>query len=190
MFEPASHPRSPLFARALSAASVIKFSRDRVARAELLTGHAAALADKLVLETLDGDGVRFRMPKRSVWHRREPFTAARILDTTGAGDWFSAGLLYQVARRAGSRLAFANVKPAVDFAQMLAAASIGFRGARGYQDYCSGPKILSLVEGIGMVGKPTPLGEEGESSIEPAEGTDCPVCLRTLVQSDPGASTN
>jgi hypothetical protein len=104
------------------------------------------------------------------WHLMPAVKAARVVDTCGAGDWLTSGILFGLREYAdgielGARRCAEQI---IRSAQQLAAWSCGFAGARGAL-YEEGPAVARSILGA--------------SSIEPArlaplpEPTTTTACL-------------
>jgi fructokinase len=136
VFEPSSVGDPGLFKEAWSTAHVVKYSHERLA--EIPDSLEFGASQLLQVETLGADGLRFRAKfgKRatSPWKTLEAFKAPAVLDTAGAGDWCTAGLIHRLGREGaeGFRVTSpAGVESGLRFGQALAAWNCGFVGARG-----------------------------------------------------------
>jgi fructokinase len=129
-FEPSTRPDTRAFREALAVANIIKYSRDRMPRG--LEGSYPPT--KLVIETRDGEGLRYRSPETAGrWISLPPYQQERVIDTAGAGDWCSAGIIASlIGSKGDSWLEGGRINRALAFGQALAAASIGHVGPRGY----------------------------------------------------------
>jgi fructokinase len=134
-FEPSGIGDDKLFQRMLDMTHVVKYSEDRMGHYDWTRSNSSLL---LQIETLGSDGVRFksRLPKATLeaWQRIDAFETAGFEDSSGAGDWFTAGLLYSLGSGGLHGLKSATVpmvNQSVRFAQALAAWNCGFPGARG-----------------------------------------------------------
>lgn len=117
---------------ALDHVDVLKYSADRRPFADELEGFGG-----LVVETLAADGLRWRWINRGVlsWEQLPaPRDPDPILDTCGAGDWLTAGMLVYAQHRGGlAELDAEHAQAMLRHAQRLAAWSCSFVGARGAQ---------------------------------------------------------
>lgn len=86
-FEPAGLGRPALFDRAVDVSDVVKYSAER----------APAFADRLptgpttLIETLGPEGARVRFD--GIWTDVPGHPVAALVDSAGAGDWTSAGII-------------------------------------------------------------------------------------------------
>ncbi len=98
-YRPNNHPSDERafedLSDALEFADIIKATDEELELVTRKTGSeaAAVLFDRgarIVLETLGSDGVAYYLPSAS---GRVPTQPVKVVDTTGAGDWFFAGFL-------------------------------------------------------------------------------------------------
>ena len=129
LFEPSSIGDDRAFQKAIDLCHILKYSHERLGHVPDL---AAAIAPKIVIETLGENGVRVRW--RARWNHLRAFKASRFVDAAGSGDWFSAGIIHRLGH-SGSDGLFDLRKPdlerALKFGSALAAVNCGFEGARG-----------------------------------------------------------
>jgi fructokinase len=125
-------PLRALCADVIPSCALVKLADDE---AELCTGErdparaAAALADagvEIACVTLGAGGALVR---RGAEVLRVPAEAVEVVDTTGAGDAFVAGLLAALARGGAGPLAEADLSRAVRFANRVAARVVARVGA-------------------------------------------------------------
>ena len=129
VFEPSSIGDERQFQRAVDLCHILKFSHDRL-------GHVRDLQEahrpKIIIDTRAEEGLRFRW--RGYWSELPAFDTPRFVDSAGAGDWTSAGLIHQIGREAAEGLGTLQ-KPrllaALRFGQALAAINCGYEGGRG-----------------------------------------------------------
>ena len=155
VFEPSGKSTDKLTAEAIALAHVVKYADHRLAgiRGVMASGSAVLLE----VQTLGDQGLRYRHRLRrgvSRWMHLKAIRAPRVIDTCGAGDWCTAGLIAKVSvggqggfRRAGTR----GVRAALRYGQTLAAWNCGFEGARGGMYAVSRQmfrkQIISLLNG-------------------------------------------
>ena len=140
VFEPARASDEPLFQRALAAAHIVKYAKDRVPAPRGLGKNQL-----LEIQTLGKDGLRFKLRGERQWVMSKASKAPNaIRDTSGAGDWTTAGIVDYLTRRGwrGPQLSECMILEAVRYGQALAAINCGFDGARGTMYHLS-PKQLS-----------------------------------------------
>ena len=95
----------------------------------------ALFADNVpvVIETLGADGLRFKIGGDDHWSDLGAFKVGPIVDSAGAGDWTTAGLVHQLLTSPTSFPALdrATVSDALRFGQALAGINCLFLGATG-----------------------------------------------------------
>lgn len=132
-FEPSTiGPDAALFAMALRASHVVKYSAERIA------GSVSDLLDSgfVEIQTMGARGLRFR--KHSLapdWVTLPALPVSGIADTSGAGDWCSAGFIHaldQLAQDCAPQdLSYNKIYDSLRKAQAIAALSCRHIGARG-----------------------------------------------------------
>ena len=140
VFEPSSIGDERQFKKALALAHVVKYSADRIARLRLTKDERPYLQ----IETLGKDGLRYRF-KGGRPVKIPGFKIDTIADTSGAGDWCTAGLLSKLARNGQFALPDdeKSVRDALKFGQALAAINCRYEGARGAMYRLSAKQLLS-----------------------------------------------
>lgn len=136
VFEPSSVGDHGLFKEAWSVSHVVKYSHERLA--DIPDSLEFGSNQLLQVETLGADGLRYRAKfgnrATSPWKTLEALKAPALIDTAGAGDWCTAGLLSRLGREGveGFRaVKLSDVEAALRYGQALAAWNCGFLGARG-----------------------------------------------------------
>jgi len=133
-FEPTSIRDNKLFKECLEVSDILKFSRERIRNYEILFPKQQAF---LEIETLAKSGLRFRYSKNKTaikWNKLEAFKISPLIDSAGAGDWCSAGIIVKLGRggiRALKKTNKNNVISALKYGQALGAINCCFDGARG-----------------------------------------------------------
>ena len=141
-YEPSVRSDMRFWDQALALADVVKYSADRFDADDVATylDERPARHAFWEVQTLGSRGLRYRRSAPSsaapsAWKTSPALAAPRVVDTCGAGDWCSAGLLYGLlasdAADASDRFASALV-----LGQALAAWACSFVGARGAM-YCN-----------------------------------------------------
>lgn len=132
-FEPSAiSPNRDLFMAALKSAHVVKYSADRIP--EPFTD--ALSWGFIEIQTQGARGLRFR--KHSLapdWVELPSLRSSCVADTSGAGDWCTAGFLHALlACREGADThdaSYNEVYHSLRLGQSIAALSVGHIGARG-----------------------------------------------------------
>lgn len=128
-FEPSDVEDDHLFHRALCAASILKYSSER------LGGRIAAMAavmDAISIVTHGEAGLEMRHGTDVQWCESVP--ADQVTDTCGSGDMVSVGVIDWMLTLAGDRataITLADILGGVLAGQRLAAANCAYAGARG-----------------------------------------------------------
>lgn len=129
-FEPSSMKDLKGFEECLAIADVVKFSHDRI------TGYDNSYATGqcfLEIQTLGNDGLKFRTKNSSQWLNLSGYTIDNVIDSAGAGDWCTAGIIINLFS-AGAQLyslSKEDIGTALQFGQALSALNCTFEGARG-----------------------------------------------------------
>lgn len=136
VFEPAGLGRPQLFDRAAAVSDVLKFSEERAPA----FSNRPVLAQKFLVETLGKSGARHKAPEDSGWMRSAAIPVDHVVDSAGAGDWTTAGILDSLisSTNASSLSSPGALGAAVRAGQELAAASCRWEGV-----FPSYAKILS-----------------------------------------------
>jgi sugar/nucleoside kinase (ribokinase family) len=130
VFEPSMIGEPRLFAEALKLSHIFKYSQDRISDVHEVRGSAEPLME---IETLGSAGLRYRRRGR-VWKEVDAFSIRRTVDTSGAGDWCTAGILHMLCQDGVQGLHHAtdqDTLAAVRLGQAMAAWTCQFEGARG-----------------------------------------------------------
>lgn len=134
-FEPSSTGDNlKMFKECVDLADVIKFSKDRIHNYSQLFPKQQAV---LEIETLGSEGLLYRFSKSKsskTWHYSKSHIINNVVDTAGAGDWCSAGIISKlcIGGKQGLQDWDSNtIKHALDYGQILGAINCCFQGARG-----------------------------------------------------------
>ena len=135
MFELSSKVDPKLYAKTLGLAHIVKYSNDRVR--EVRPAMERGSTTLVEIQTLGAKGLRYRHRfnrRVSRWINMEAVPVPCLMDSCGAGDWCTAGLLAKAA--SGGQDKFRNngaeaIHHALQYGQALAAWNCGFEGARG-----------------------------------------------------------
>ncbi|MCP9491577.1 MAG: PfkB family carbohydrate kinase [Solirubrobacteraceae bacterium MAG38_C4-C5] len=171
VFEPSVPANAELLARAATVAHVIKHSDDRSVGG-LDDLQIKPRPGQLRIVTHGAEGLELRIGARR--GRRFPALATLAIDTGGAGDWTTAGLLARAVRR--ERLDPDKLDSALRFGQALAAVSCTAVGARGLMRLTRGSvlrRVRSVLAEGGLTSEPR-LPDVREV-LRPTDG--CPSCL-------------
>jgi len=170
VFEPSMIGEPRLFSEALRLSHVFKYSQDRISDVHEIRGSATPL---LEIETLGSAGLRYRR-KGKPWKDVDAFEIQRTVDTSGAGDWCTAGILHQLCQVGSGGLLSATDEEtlaAVRLGQAMAAWNCQFEGARGGMYGVAWPEWKQDVLDIVQSG----------SAIEPPVREASRICPEVLV---------
>lgn len=189
VFEPSGIGDPQLFREAWGIAHIVKYSHERLhdlAELDLPTQERSSAL--LEIETVGADGLRFRshLPRARTegWVSIDAFPLAQPRDTSGAGDWCTAGILDVLARNGAAGLksiSMATLEKAMRYGQALATWNCRFEGARGGMYEATRATFAAAIKQI-LKGSST--GEEAEQRRR-ADSRDaiqdvCSVCTETL----------
>lgn len=157
VFEPSMIGQPRLFSEALRLSHVFKYSQDRISDVHEIRGSATPL---LEIETLGSAGLRYRR-KGKPWRDVNAFEIQRTVDTSGAGDWCTAGILHQLCQVGSGGLLSATDEEtlaAIRLGQAMAAWNCQFEGARGGMYCVAWPEwkqdVLEIVQSGSAVEPP------------------------------------
>lgn len=132
IFEPSSYKDDKQFQECLRIVDIIKFSSDRI------TNYSDLFPKSIVpleIETLGSEGLQYRRKGNNKgWKKIAPFTLNTIIDTAGAGDWCTAGIINELGQNGIKSFSSATVKDiekALTIGQALGALNCIYDGARG-----------------------------------------------------------
>lgn len=141
LFEPNKSSNRDLFERAVSASHILKYSHDRDI-------HLGDIEDPwLHIQTLGEHGLRFQF-RNSSWNEMGAVKPKQVQDTSGAGDWCSAGLLHVLSDQwtgDTNDISCELVEEGLKFGQTLATMNCRYEGARGALYYWEEDKLKQTV---------------------------------------------
>lgn len=136
VFEPSAIGDPVLFKEAVDSAHIFKYSNERIDQLVHVTN--AGRPGLIEIQTLGAKGLRYRVcldkARTHGWRNAKPFILDQVIDTAGSGDWTTAGIIDQLARRGLVGLlqaSLTNIERAISYGQALAAWNCGYEGARG-----------------------------------------------------------
>jgi sugar/nucleoside kinase (ribokinase family) len=132
VFEPSSVGDDiRLFARAVRASMIVKYSDDRLDNLDDFNLGGV----QIEIQTRGANGLRFRKPSLGDdWVHLGAYALPYIHDTSGAGDWCTAGMLYELFSGAKYRAhspSHEEILEALAFGQALSTLNCMTEGARG-----------------------------------------------------------
>ncbi|MDP3777626.1 PfkB family carbohydrate kinase [Methylotenera sp.] len=149
-FEPSTvGDDTELFRRALNVADMVKYADDRLG--DLETYDRSHIFVEIC--TMGRDGLRYRAPSlNKEWVHLDAFSAPEVVDTSGAGDWCTSGMLYHLFQSdincTITKIDYNNLNRALRFGQALSALNCMATGARGLAKALSKSKIHKLAENL------------------------------------------
>jgi fructokinase len=137
------------FERALKAAHMIKYADDRIEDLRAFDLSSVAIE----IQTLGKDGLKFRSPTSGGhWVYLAAYHAQYVADTSGSGDWCTAGMLYSLFsdKDSGSagEITSQDLSKALRFGQALAALNCSYAGARGLAQQQGPDVILEMANAV------------------------------------------
>lgn len=132
VFEPSSIGNEKLFSKVLNVVDILKYSDQRISNYKEIYSDSNV---PLEVETLGAEGINFRcnfIDKK--WRKLSAIKIENVIDTAGAGDWTTSGIVYSVLtkfNRALIELEITDVEKAINFGQYLGASNCQHEGARG-----------------------------------------------------------
>jgi len=133
VFEPSGRADQRLQDKALSLAHICKYSREQFD--SLYSGRRTQ--PLLEIQTLGVEGLRYRTSLANgtgEWKTVAALSLTDMEDSAGAGDWLSAGIIFQLGQKGLPglhKISPEQLRHAFDFGQSLAAWNCQFEGARG-----------------------------------------------------------
>lgn len=131
-YEPSVRADAELWEQAFQFIDIVKYSADRFSEDEF-DPYLSVSKGLWEVQTLGAEGLRYRRRGHShstQWNLSPAVAAPRVVDTCGAGDWCSAGLLHGlIVTHADSD--HQDIRSSVRLGQTLAAWACAFVGARG-----------------------------------------------------------
>jgi len=178
-FEPTSSKDDNLFQECLEVSDIVKYSHDF---ADRLPSISTSSNVYLEIETLGDVGLRFRhfqKGKRSSWERLMSYEFPDFVDTAGAGDWLTAGMLHLLGQNGRSSLRRSGtdrIRNALEIAQGLSGLNCQFEGARGIMYSLKLSEVESalseLIDDLTILNSSDYLESEFE-----IDETKCPACF-------------
>jgi fructokinase len=176
-FEPSVVPANlELFEAALRCAHAVKYSADRIPEpfTDLLS------SGFIEIQTLGAQGLRFR--KNSLapdWVELPALRANSVADTSGAGDWCTAGFLHTLFACRGinelQALNYNEIHRALRVGQSVAALSVAHVGARGLMRAWDRNNALEMAHVV-LDGGIVPLWSEPTAPLRSVTS----ICCKTL----------
>jgi fructokinase len=179
VFEPSSSRVDHLLQKLLALSHIVKYSHERFQELEETSWPTAR---KLEIQTLGRGGLRFRMSAKkevTLWQHLHAPKRETIVDTCGAGDWATAGLIELTCKTGLTGLLSLSKQctlRALTFAQKLGSWNCGYPGARGAMYSMSKSALLKEVKRLAHPSVLTMPTIEGPSLSMNAAAGACRLC--------------
>lgn len=144
VYEPSDPTDAPWTVQMLGLADMVKYSAERAPTFDWMSE-----GDFLEIRTRGAQGLQWRWRGEGIaeWQSMAAVGASRVVDTCGAGDWLTSGILIGLLEHRGAwdeRVGVTALHSILENAQQLAAWSCGYAGARGAL-YESGPSVARAI---------------------------------------------
>jgi sugar/nucleoside kinase (ribokinase family) len=146
-FEPSSIKDEKGFKKCLEISDIVKFSEERIPN---YTSVFPTAQTSIEIQTLGEKGLKYRRKGSAKWLEMEGYSIANVIDTAGAGDWCTAGIIRTIFSENHS-LEFVSehqLQKALKFGQILSAINCTFEGARGLMYNMNYNELISKVENV------------------------------------------
>lgn len=145
IFEPSGRGDRKLFREAVGVADIVKYADNRLSDLDEIFSETEL---PLAIETKGSKGVRYRRTAETDWENIPAYPIEGVRDTAGAGDWCTAGLIYQLMASGEDIPNLLSdhylIEEALRFGQSLAAINCLFVGARGAMYWLDRESVLCL----------------------------------------------
>jgi sugar/nucleoside kinase (ribokinase family) len=131
MFEPSAKGKPEHIEEAVKYSDIVKYSNQRLTPD--LQNSLKKHPPFLQIETMGGSGLKYRTKKSRNWKYLLPFSPKALLDTSGCGDWTTAGIIYKLCSEGKKALLIKDdeiIEDALNFGQALGAWNCEFEGPR------------------------------------------------------------
>jgi len=147
VFEPSRASDDSYFKRCVELSSVVKYASDRIDSLDVD-------GDFLEVRTLGAEGLSYRMPDSTQWVEMPAIPAPFVADSSGSGDWCTAGAIHWILDRKASHqpLGHAEVQAAFRFGQALASLNCRHQGARTLARNVSSEHLLGFANWLSSSG--------------------------------------
>lgn len=149
VFEPSTMGDDPeLFARAVRCAHVVKYANDRISD----LSNFDLRPHSVEIQTCGHDGLRFRASSLDdSWIGLAAYELPYMQDTAGAGDWCTAGLIYDLFGRSPesrTEIDYNALARALAFGQALSTLNCMAEGARGLLSACTPSRVVRAARDL------------------------------------------
>ncbi|NCU05099.1 MAG: carbohydrate kinase [Chitinophagaceae bacterium] len=164
-FEPSSIKDEKGFKKCLEVADIVKFSEDRI------PDYSSIFIDcqvPLEIRTLGEKGLKYRRTGDSNWSEVKGYSITNVVDTAGAGDWCTAGILSSILSYNYSieSISKNQLEKALKWGQVLSAMNCTFEGARGLMYNISYKELFAKIENA-IINKTNTVSPIVKHSVKP-----------------------
>jgi fructokinase len=149
-FEPSSCRDDRMFTACMAISDIVKYSAQRIVQPP---HNPDDPSPRLEIQTLGACGLRYRLKQNSnrpgAWRHLDGFPVENLKDSTGCGDWCSAGFIHkmgQFGRKGFLRIDESKIASALMFGQALSAVNCQYEGARGPMYTLSRQALVSAAQ--------------------------------------------
>lgn len=129
VFEPHKFSKRKLFKECLQVAHIVKYSYEE------LETNFFGINIPLEIQTVGAEGLRYRYQKlHTEWQKIPAFHIPELVDSAGAGDWCTAGIIHMLGQNGQKgllKVTRKNIENSLRFGQALSALGCKYEGARG-----------------------------------------------------------
>jgi len=151
-FEPSSCKDDNLFTECLAVSDIVKYSAERIGR---IPRNPVSRSPRLEIQTLGSKGLRYRLKMGTTspgeWRTMPAFALDCLVDSTGCGDWCSAGVIHKLCQDGRTdflELDEETIEDGLCYGQALAALNCQYRGARGPMYHLSARAFADRLQSI------------------------------------------
>lgn len=149
-FEPSSIRDDALTSACVAVSDIVKYSADRIPNPPR---NPVSKSPRLEIQTLGDSGLRYRVKMDATvpgqWRQLTALPVQNFKDSTGCGDWCSAGIIHKLCDVGRDRFMSLDETAIVDgirFGMALATINCGYEGARGPMYHFSKDELLAEAE--------------------------------------------
>ncbi len=151
-FEPSSCKHDDLFTECLAVSDIVKYSAERISG---IPRNPISKSPRLEIQTKGQTGLRYRLKMGTTspgeWRTLPAYIVESCVDSTGCGDWCSAGIISKLCRNGRAhflKLDETAIVAGISYGQALAAVNCQYQGARGPMYHSTARKITADVASI------------------------------------------
>ena len=177
VFEPHRLVEKSLFRKCLEISDIVKYSSEQI------KSISAEPYVPLEIQTLGARGLRYRLKNDAVvsdWTLLAGLKSQRIVDSAGAGDWCTAGIIHFIGQRGAQpfrNLEKETIERALSFGQRLSTIKCSYEGPRGLMYYIQKRKLQFMLDD--SFSEPEFCDKESSNLTQPLSENHriCPQCL-------------